>query len=71
MSYYYLMSTAEKDAVLEDQLECVPNSNIQGDFWIVESNVTGLQSVIEFESVTNCIEYIKTNASDWDEFLNI
>lgn len=71
MNYYYLMNTSQKNGVTEEQLEAIPYSNIEGDLWIVEANVSGLSSVQEFIDTEECIDYIKENNPDWDEYLDI
>ena len=68
MNYYYLMNATQKDDVTEEQLEATPYSNIVGDLWIVEANVSGLSSVQEYINAQECIDYIQEFNSEWDEF---
>jgi hypothetical protein len=71
MNYYYLMNTTQKDGVTEEQLEATPYSNIVGDLWIVEANVSGLSSEQQFTDTQQCIDYIQEFNSEWDEFYDL
>ena len=71
MNYYYLMNTTQKDGVTEEQLEATPYSNIVGDLWIVEANVSGLSSEQQFTDTQQCIDYIREFNSEWDEFYDL
>lgn len=71
MNYYYLMNTSQKDGVTEEQLVATPYSNIVGDLWIVEANVSGLSSVQEYTDTQQCIDYIQEFNSEWDEFYDL
>ena len=71
MNTYYRMTTAQKDAVPRENFDCLPYSNLVGDEWIAECNVSGLQSIVEYSTVEECVDYIKVNNSEWDEFYNV
>jgi hypothetical protein len=65
------MNTTQKDGVTEEQLEATPYSNIVGDLWIVEANVSGLSSEQQFTDTQQCIDYIQEFNSEWDEFYDL
>ncbi len=71
MKAYYRMTTAQKDAVPTENFDCLPYSNLDGDEWIAECNVLGLESIVEYSTVEECVDYIKVNNSEWDEFHNV
>ena len=71
MNTYYRMTTAQKDAVPKENFDCPPYSNLVGDEWIAECNVSGLESITEYSTVEECVEYIKVNNSEWDEFYDV
>lgn len=71
MSYYYLMTTVQKDSINEDLLEGSPKSNISGDKWILECTQSGLDCIVEYASPQDCVNYINENGELWDEFYNI
>lgn len=65
------MNTTQKDGVTEEQLEATPYSNIVGDLWIVEGNVSGLSSEQQFTDTQQCIDYIREYNPEWDEFYDL
>ena len=71
MNTYYRMTTAQKDAVPTENFDCLPYSNLDGDEWIAECDIQGLESITEYSNAQECIEYINENLSEWDEFYNV
>lgn len=71
MNTYYRMTTAQKDAVPTESFDCLPYSNLVGDEWIAECNVSGLESIIEYSTAEECVEYINEHLSEWDEFYDV
>lgn len=71
MSYYYLMTTPQKESVAPALLEGAPKPNLSGDEWIIEANVSGLDAIQEFSNPQECIDYIVQNNPLWDEFYGI
>ena len=71
MNLYYRMTTAQKDAVPLENLNCEPFSNLQKSEWIVESSTPGLESITQFPSVAECRMYIIENVKDWDDLYEV
>ena len=71
MNTYYRMTTAQKEAVPKEQLDCEPYSNIVGNEWIVEAYERGYECITEYANADACIEYINNNIVLWDEWHNI
>lgn len=71
MKTYYRMTTAQKDAVPKEKFDCLPYSNLVGDEWISQCNVSGLECIVEYPTVEECVEYIRINNSEWDEFYDL
>lgn len=65
------MNTEQKDSVAKESLKCVPKSSIDGSLWILESDVPGLDCMIQFEDDKQCVLYILDNVHEWDEFLDL
>ena len=71
MNTYYRMTTAQKDAVPTENFDCLPYSNIVGNEWIAECDVPGLECIEEYPTAEECVEYIRVNNSEWDEFYDV
>lgn len=71
MSTYYRMTTAQKEAVSNEDFDCLPYSNLAGDEWIAECSTKGLECIREYRSNTECRNYINENIHEWDEFHDV
>lgn len=71
MSFYYLMTTEQKNDVIAHEFAQQPFSSIDGSLWIVEALVANLTAKTAFNDAEECRQYVGANESEWDEFYNI
>lgn len=71
MSYYYRMTTAQKESTDPTKIEGEPGCNLAGTEWILECTESGLECIVEYASSQDCVTYINNNGELWDEFYNL